>query len=1350
MDYKDKTVIIRDFLTAQKSYRDYQKNMDGGNEEKAQEALNVAGEFIYQCYELALKHYLFQQYKELAKKGTLSWRKWKEKEKLLDTKKANRLYLYKEMSQYADPTIKNSKIDFLTIKEKSSSVSNKKKHAGNQVTAEDFCKVYPEIRKLVLTYVDSNAKINETGLDFSMYHKLTAACNDWNKNGHWGYALITDNIADLTLNEMEILTNIPWSVVFDFYADSERSGLCSTYFSTHHRVPERFKISHPEKTEFDPMTQSPYWYFLGGVSDDTSSLIHSPREWRQKKLMYLSHSLKRYREVFSRPLHVLIMDGPPDRLADLIHELDAVYEENAKFYLLSSETRYERMVEDLKRDGVFVESCPISGSLFALGIQEYTSLIPEKKQLGAYHIVGVQGKVSIEPASYTHLDIPCLETYQEQKDNPQANDPIEFYQGKQRLSWYGAKSGFALRRIAPARELCTRILRLKDEVSSKILQLRHKPGAGGTTLSVQVAQEISDKMPVAYMLFYKETDTCSQIERLYHHTQISILLIADESSVTIEQIRKFSGEMRAKTIPHIILFVARQQKHQKDYEERDTTTLLNLLSNDEINDLGERLTPYGLEADKIENVKIRPHERYPFYMALYTFEDRFQGIKDYVRHFWDSMSENETKIISFIALADIYSHQAIDENFFPHKKIEENESGLFDDPIHENLIAMQTEAGTRRCHIRHALFAQEILQLSLGHSQETEYAARLSTLLCDLITYSRQNSSYVSYESTINMLKNLLIFRDMSSVGREDRFSDVIMEIKKNLPRGDDGACIGVVFKTLEDLYPEEAHFVAHLSRFYTNIERNYIEGVKKAKQAVSVAEEQNQNDPILYHIAGTSIKNKLKYFDYPKLSRITDEELTDALQEIQQELEAAGEFFQRVRNSTNKKSAGYLSHIEMCIEFLDAMKQKHGINSTEEFASNYKDSWMISYYNIAVDLLQGYKDLPMDEDDEFYRLRMQDKENFFSKADELLASLEQTINMWEGYLEKADASYRPMVRKFIAYAKRERMYRDGTENQSGIKDILDLMEQNLQETPQDESSLSLWFYALRQYRGEKQEILLDKALVKLALWKQLGGSIVAYYYYYVLTCLKAIDGSSRAEAEIPSLIQEIRARTARMPNNNNVLEWLGQGQGLSRLIPAYKYDHGHRRRIGMEEIVPRLELLQGRIHQYKRARNAQIRAYNMDVFFVPINQEKKYQVTQGDESKLVVFSCGFSYSGVRAYDKSVRLQQMGSFKKESGNEPRLGRYERVRILSWDSPDHIYLNVSLENYENLLGRIYRDDIPWDVNDPKLLDGREIYAYIEEKKNSEQSGRTYWKLSLQKPEMTPLGEELKKWQEARKV
>ena len=100
------------------------------------------------------------------------------------------------------------------------------------------------------------------------------------------------------------------------------------------------------------------------------------------------------------------------------------------------------------------------------------------------------------------------------------------------------------------------------------------------------------------------------------------------------------------------------------------------------------------------------------------------------------------------------------------------------------------------------------------------------------------------------------------------------------------------------------------------------------------------------------------------------------------------------------------------------------------------------------------------------------------------------------------------------------------------------------------------------------------------------------------LCVLRLLRGSSRAEAVIPELQEELKVKTAHMPNNRVIYEWLGIGKGINRLLNSYEQMNGKYHKKSLEVIEKQADYLEGRIIKYKSDRSAQIRAYNMEVFF--------------------------------------------------------------------------------------------------------------------------------------------------------
>lgn len=297
---------------------------------------------------------------------------------------------------------------------------------------------------------------------------------------------------------------------------------------------------------------------------------------------------------------------------------------------------------------------------------------------------------------------------------------------------------------------------------------------------------------------------------------------------------------------------------------------------------------------------------------------------------------------------------------------------------------------------------------------------------------------------------------------------------------------------------------------------------------------------------------------------------------------------------------------------------------------------------------------------------------------------------MWEKYLIKANDDQKPVIRRFIARAKEKQLYNGKEISKENVKSVLGLMEDNIRQEPSNGANIRIWFNAPRYSEENNPDILLDEAIQKLGMWKQSGDNFEAYYYYFVLMCIKAIEGSSRVEAVIPELQKQLKNKTAHMPNNCVIYEWLRAGRGVGRLVNAYVVKNGKNHRRSMEDVEERACCIEGRISKYRSDRSAQIRAYNMEIFFSPSGQA--VQSTAEDVNKKVNFILGFSYDGLCALNKSVKF--CNNVHEPQRKDGLIGKTVRCTVSGRDNTAN-YLKVKFVDYRNTFGKVYVSELPYN-------------------------------------------------------
>lgn len=1308
-DFRNKSKIIVAFNSSRNHFETYEKYKDI-DQKKAEDELNTSGIKLYEVFEWSLKHYLYIRYQELVTEKKFSQRDAnKKKNGLLKPKfrfngnliNVTTEYLSNEMVLYADPAIDNGSLK--KIKDNRWGVNNGQKHIALNVDPVKYAESFKEIRSIILKYIDSNAPIQTR--QSPEYGKMQQANGYWKKNPKFDLALVIDNVDKLSEEELELIAAIPWRIVFDFNKDSIVNGLEKAYESLFGHQPNYFDPLRPSRTVFNQMAQSPYWFFVNGRCDLPDTLIresNDKRKWRQKYQSELDFAIKEYHKVFPKQLRVVVIDGEYYKICALINALDTSYEDNYKISFLPDETQFEPFCEEYE---AVLTKYPMDIKEFVSGLNNFSSLLGLKKEKTGFNIIGKDGAVSISLERYSHLTILHDKIASEAED---ISKKEEFLKAKEPISWYGVKNGYAISRKKHFSIVCTEITERCRNLPYSILELRHDPGAGGTTLARQVAYHMSKMYPVVMLECFEENATANQIGNLYDKVKMSIVIFAENATLD-DDVEKLHIQLKANLIPHVIVYVKRI-----DNKRRLTDNDLSILTDDEFDSMKENLQDYmdDTTEDRFLTIENDPTSRIPFFMSLYVFEEKFEGIESYVSHFLSAMDEYDKNILGDIAIVDIYAESLIPLSFFGIID-DTDEIGIFKNNVNDNLVALDGE----KLKIRHPLIAKELINQIIARNKsklsDIQKGERLADFVIEFIKRSKLNN-FIDYDSTISILKDLLITRNSEGIIKDD-FSPIITKIRNYLKdaAGDEKYnAIGRIFKSLEQIYPEEAHFKAHLSRFYTNIEQNYERGVETAKEAIDLAESEGVKDALLYHIYGVSQR---KYVERKLFSQIDKDQVDEKIiSKIQDHLTKASEAF-RMTREINHKSAGFISDIDMCINVIDFAKKIYNC-STQELIEQYRDSWVMEYFDRAISLMESFNSMQTDEDTEFQLNRLAEK---FGAVRELEDCLEKTIKMWEEYLAKADEANKPLIRRFIARARRSSF--DKNPKQENINTILELMEKNIDQEPNNEVNIRIWFNALRDLETNSPELFLDEALSKLAAWKSIGGNREAYYYYFILICIKAIENSSMAESQIPLLLQELKDKTKNMPNKNVIYEWLGKGTGVQRLFNCIDKGKG---RVRYDIVSEKGFYLDGVVTRYSSERKATITAYGMEVFFTPFpTGQASPSITKEDIGKRVRFIPGFSYDGVRALNKSVQIIE-ADYSDEDKNIT--GKKVKCRVIGINY-NYEYINVKLIEYRNKTGSISKDQLP---KGKKISDYHEkdiIYAQVLGEKNNK--GKTYYDLSL---------------------
>ncbi len=1321
-NYMDKEKIIFLFNKSVSNYNAFCRLPADDQSFETLERLNTAGVGLFESFEAALKHTLVYHFKRKNIAHEISWPEFIAiKEKVEHMTRMDLINLLVK----CDPErlCTTNTISYNIISSNAYSVTNGKKHMQINVLKEAYEETLPHVRNYIRAYLDDSVELEAVNADdpppSAQAISLFEETNYFDTNGSWSYVLLIDSVAALSESQRRALVQLKWAMVLDMDNRSDESGLCKAFRNLHKLQPSRFSLECPERTVFNKYSCTPYWFFLNGLEGLPESLPNPEdrRSWNQKYGKVLNATFEHYHKTFEKCIKVVILSSDTTKVKKIAEELDTVYAEKVRFLLLSqNHPNFLDIYPETKTFSMgiyeFARSLLCNGSLFGTSIQDYKCMMPDKDGT----------MIPVVAERYNNFELVHQNIAEDSTKNEAERRPDLFYQGIESLSWYGAQQDFAVSRGEISKWLKKQIS--EREGSFDIIDLFHEPGIGGSTFARQFAYEMRKSQPMCILRQYTKELTATQLYNLYMELRALITVFIDASLLSPDQVISLKNEMKPMSFPFVLVYIRRTLEGKK--------TKINTLNGFEFEEMVKRLAPFAdmkkMELlTQIKNTPYRTRERSPFFMSLYTFEENFAGVPPYIANFLKDMTDQQKELLVYIAIADLYANKPLNEAFFPAPLIMNDEESTGTDAIwgentaFDSLIIPPSPGPTRVYRIRHYLFAEEIIKQIVYQDKDgnevsdEEKASNLCQILISFIRFSKMNST-VEYDTTLEILCNLFIVRSGDDLNKE-RFSPLIrrvMELGRDTRDGTIRA--GLIFKELTRVYSDNGHFKGHLSRFYSYVDGNYDEGVRLAAEAATESERyEGKIDPILYHIYGMSLKLRivkdLKPDAIDSKGRGSVKEEDECVSKIVCDADNALFAFEKSRMANNQ-DAGYQAAISLCIDVLDLAKKLSGLYETEAFISKDSTAWYMRYLDEAENLMRSWQ-----SEEEYVENNVQAQLNDFYGDRE---SLERTISMWQRALDKADPEQAPQCRRLLARAKQKRAGLLGYENVNAqdIDDIINLAEKNIRFEPKNSANIRIWFDALRYCTSNDPELLLDEAISKLSAWKYSSDTIEAYYYYFICICIKAIEGSSRATADIPGLQIELKTKAGKRVDNRRIYEWLGVGKGLRRL-----------KRYSTAKMTPEdissLAVLSGYVKSYKNDSNATILSNNMEVFFNPKRAKRAF--TKDSEGLRVTFSSGFSYDGLRAYDYSVEeahddISEPAMEKLSGEIDWRSSPRVKCRVIN-----HLeyYVQVKLVDYHEQVGSIHIQELGNDFSGGSRPDvGKVFYATVIGPQN-----KGYWQLSL---------------------
>jgi tetratricopeptide (TPR) repeat protein len=1020
------------------------------------------------------------------------------------------------------------------------------------------------------------------------------------------YVLVASELGAERPIDIGALGLVPWVAAFDFDPESDNRGLLAALKTVLQERRSIHIVTMKDRPTLNLRTGT-YWYFVRGLAGREAIDVGGWREWQKQFAGALNEQLVRLAGACSpAPVTMIVLWNQPELLKYLRTQLEstlAAFGDLSNIVIISDDSS---TVASVASDiGAVTVDMPLhhfcSGlkvSLAATDTDRSTRSIPTSSNVA--FLLPAKDLRWLEE----ELELVALEAGQ--VPLRERDIGTDFLRGNE-ISWYelGIHSDVD-------RDLLSKVERqvrgdLESERTGRI-NLYHSPGAGGTTLAKRVLWDFHRDYPSVVLKSTNPPETAERLNYVASSSGKPVLVVVDGADVAQGQTDELYDQLRARHIPAVILQVVR--RFSQPTEGQRSFFLRAELSSSEVYRFR---SVYGKEQPaclpELDKLLVSSDIRYrtAFYFGLVAFEENFRGLEPHVKMRVDQLTPVQKKLLLFISLAHHYGQKPIPaQSFTAVLGLPKNRTLALDAALPSAALELLVRLESNKWRTVHDLVALEVLRQVLWPSSSDQrlWKQSLSQWAIEFAEFCRGSESVPS-EEMLEVVRRCFVYRDNSELLGTERaglnhFAPLIDDIPSR-----EGAL--EVLRKLTDLYPDEAHFWAHLGRFHSLQRRDFLAAVECIDRALIL---QNK-DHVLHHMRGMALRQQV----YEEI------EADHQLQQLIDLAKKSSESFAAARGLSPEDEHGYISEVQMLLRLLDYAGRKYAGNVLDYVGSHSADPFLREAFQQSEDLLERVRRNREGQGASQY------EETCRAHLDRLYGRHDLALQTWDSLLSRKD-TYAPPIRRQVVWtylARRDRSWHKLDVRE--IDRIIDLLERNLREEPHIDSNLRLWVQAVR---SSSKPPTIDSIIERVGYWRTNANSLEAVFYSYVLYALKAIEGSALAIDPANRFIEECRTRTRFNRNRTKSLEWLGKGTGVTRLVHHTQLGTWDRAK-NFWDNTALLARLTGRIARIDAPQSGEIEIQGgLKAFFVPALG--KYRKGRS-ENQAVSFYLGFSYEGLRGWE---------------------------------------------------------------------------------------------------------------------
>ena len=1400
-NFRQKDQIIGAYNDSIKCYEKFRAAVLRKNYNTAAQELSNAALKLAAAVEWAEKYVVFHKYYRLYEMNPNDAKadEWKRKYRFVKLVEINGKIKERNMTthdlmqiikkDFKNEFVKAGSLTFPNMDNESvrAALINGYKHNGTQPDSSAYIQTMEELYKFITTLILTEKEKSElrgiTDNYPDSWEELFITCGYFKPNRSRRYILLTDCI-----DNEEVVSNlfrINWDLVLDLSyqdVDSSRKDLFDQYVSLSDRktVVKKYLCDFKSSDQL-PVTPQTYWIKVNGRKN-TVKTKDKILDDKHLASQYIGRHFHMLLDAFAREYDLnveLVVLG----CSSFMRAANRILQTFGDIYGDTEDLR----VHFLNSDNVAIKNNILSGNSVDKEICKFYDLSLEDlsreiaASIGEYNQVSEdrlfipsvtpeQGYIEFDTynAMKSVMELVYIDIDKSYDVNTKQERGVAFLKGDIPADWDIINDKSYV--IAQKNELSVRddIIRHIQDGSRFIYNVEYEAGLGGTTFMRKMAYLLHDDYPTVIISRYIEGDLVNYLLEIYRRSLKGVVIFVDSNNLSFNEASKLQSELfRDSQFSFVIVYIARKQ------EDLAVERHLSRFNYSQCLEMQKNLLPYVTNKICEENLKKcierarksqMEEEALPFVLAMYAFDEKFNGIAAYVKHTLEPVGKKEKDIVFVLALAD-YANYRVSGQFFKTvygaQTLREMQSDGYS--VAPMIKAVYDISGKKIAfQLKYSLFTKEVLTYFSGG--KTISFTTLSDQIIDIIQNSRRDEYLEADEETIKLFNKLFIEREGNQVENviniKGVYSPLITQLveenrRNNKNQYDDSEnVVANIFQSLVDCYPEQPHFAGHLARYYFYTVRSYDLGFEVISDAIESAKEKEQYSMgSLYHIKAMGYSAKIQRqhigtirsaIEHSRKVSGYGEDLKNIMQcmnEIKADCAFALELFTEAKQENTSRFVSNIAECELLLQIQSCYDLIRSWCADFRIAEIVTDKEQIELYDRIDSLIEDCEHIlsgGKGEINNYNRaLLKRIKDDMLltrAKGDEIKKVCRQLIS--SGTPDIVKKARRKLAR--IQYEEiQDDLYADKSQEQ--LKKIVVMMEENIENDASNNANFRIWFRALRSLEVEDTILELDSAFKKLDKWTSLENtSSDAFYYKYIVKFIQSyeegvLETSSKVQSDLNDLLVDLRNSSEDMLKTTIPFEWFADyGSGLRRLISNSELNQMDR-----TNAIKTLHLFTGELPNKDNfsGRKAYITFGRQKVYFNP--QSINDRITGAQENQYVDFGIGFSYDGLRSYHDSIKIHR-GVVETIEKVIPEIGKRVRVKVLGSNS---CYVKTEIIQSGGEKCDIKISDMPTlEIENENWNKKGFEFEVVLLKKNTLSNGQSVWWIDLQKT-VSPLDEEI---------